>query len=322
VSESGVAGGALPMSVRSPGKFIVFGEHAVVHGAPELLVAIDLHLQVGVASAPEFRLNREPAARSANPYLRGALDRFWPGGAPVAITTSSRIPRAAGLGSSAAFVAALGAAFGSASGGIARDALAQSSFEVERGAQGVGSPGDTSAVVAGGCVALNSPAGTLLWETTAGATSWTARRLPDPGWVWVVAYSGIPRSTAEAVKRVGHRLAEADGPALLQRFRDVATAGIDAWLGEDRVEVGRLMLENQRLLTEVGVSHPRLDALLSAVAPVAEGAKLTGAGCGGSIAVLPRAGREAEAVRRLARAGAVALAVRVATKGVDVVGSG
>ena len=322
MSESAIAGGAWPMSVRSPGKFIVFGEHAVVHGAPELLVAIDLHLQVGVASAAEFRLNREPVERSANPYLRRALERFWPGGAPVAITTSSRIPRAAGLGSSAAFVAALGAAFGSASGGIARNLLAQSSFEVERGAQGVGSPGDTSAVVAGGCVAINSPAGTLLWETTAGDANWTARRLPDTGWVWVVAYSGIPRSTTEAVLRVGRRLGEADGPKLLQRFREVAAAGIDAWLREERSEVGRLMQENQRLLAEVGVSHPRIEALLSAVAPVAEGAKLTGAGCGGSIAVLPHAGREAEAVRRLARAGAVALAVRATTRGVDVVGSG
>ncbi|MCI4344331.1 MAG: hypothetical protein L3J87_01730 [Thermoplasmata archaeon] len=310
------------MSVRSPGKFIVFGEHAVVHGAPELLVAIDLHLQVGVATAPEFQLNREPMARSANPYLARALERFWPSGPPVAITTSSRIPRAAGLGSSAAFVAALGAAFGSASGGVARDALAQSSFEVERGAQGAGSPGDTSAVVAGGCVALNSPSGTLLWETAVGDARWTVRRVSDPRWVWVVAYSGLPRSTATAVQRVGHRLAEPDGPELLQRFREVATAGIGAWIREERTEVGRLMQENQRLLAEVGVSNPRLEALISAVAPVAAGAKITGAGCGGSIAVLPQPGREAEAVRRLARAGAVALAVRPSTRGVDVVGSG
>ncbi|MCI4351343.1 MAG: hypothetical protein L3K15_07510 [Thermoplasmata archaeon] len=321
MSEHAIAAGSLPVAVRTPGKVIVFGEHGVVHGAPELLVAIDLHLQVGVASAPEFRLNRELASASTNPYLREALERFWPGRPPVAITTSSRIPRAAGLGSSAAFVASLGAAFGSASGGVARDTLAQSSFEVERGAQGVGSPGDTSSVVAGGCIALNSPVGTLLWEVASDDASWTVRRLVDPGWVWVVAYSGIPRSTATAVQQVGRRLAEPDGPDLLQRFRHIATAGIGAMVAEDRAEVGRRMVENQQLLVDVGVSHPRLEALLTAVAPVAVGAKLTGAGCGGSIVVLPQAGREGEAVRRLARAGAVAFAVRPTLHGCDVVGS-
>jgi mevalonate kinase len=321
VSEHAIAAGSLPISVRTPGKIIVFGEHGVVHGAPELLVAIDLHLQVSVASAPELRLNRELASASKNPYLPVALERFWRERPPVAITSSSRIPRAAGLGSSAAFVASLGAAFGSATGGLARDALAQSSFEVERGAQGVGSPGDTSAVVAGGCIALNTPTGAFLWEVGSGDSSWTVRRLVDPGWVWVVAYSGIPRSTAKAVEQVGRRLAEPDGPELLRRFHAIATAGIGALVAEDRTEVGRWMAENHRLLVEVGVSHPRLEELLTAVAPVAVGAKLTGAGCGGSIVVLPQPGREGEAVRRLARAGAVAFAVRPSARGCDVIGS-
>jgi mevalonate kinase len=199
--------------------------------------------------------------------------------------------------------------------------LAQSSFEVERGAQGVGSPGDTSAVVAGGCIVLNSPTGTFLWEVTSGPSTWTVRRLVDPGWVWVVAYSGIPRSTAKAVEQVGRRLAQPDGPELLRRFHAIATAGIGALVAEDRAEVGRWMGENHRLLVEVGVSHPRLEELLAAVAPVAVGAKLTGGGCGGSIVVLPHPGREGEAVRRLARAGAVAFAVRPSARGSDVIGS-
>jgi mevalonate kinase len=321
MSEHAIAAGSLPISVRTPGKFIVFGEHGVVHGSPELLIAIDLHLQLSVASSPELRLNRELAASSTNPYLPVALERFWPERSPVAITTSSRIPRAAGLGSSAAFVASLGAAFGSAKGGLARSVLAQSSFDVERTAQGVGSPGDTSAVVAGGCLALNSRSGAFLWEVTSDDAAWSVRRLVDPGWVWVVAYSGIRRSTAKAVEQVGRRLAEPDGPELLRRFHDIAGAGIDALLGEDRTEVGRQMGENHRLLAEVGVSHPRLEELLEAVAPVAAGAKLTGAGCGGSIVALPLPGREAEAVRRLARAGAVAFAVRPAARGCDVIGS-
>jgi mevalonate kinase len=312
----------LPLSARAPGKCIIFGEHAVVHGEPELVMAIDLHTQVGLAVGAEVTLNRDPRAAAANPYLKTALGRMWPDGKPLAITATSRIPRSAGLGSSAAFVAALGAGLGGASGGLSRELLAQESFEIERTAQGVGSPGDTSAAVAGGCVALNASMGTLLWEVTHETTRWTARRILDPGWVWVVAYSGIPRQTANAVRAVSARLAESDGPELLRRFRAVAEQGIAALVDEDRLTVARLMKENHELLKTVGVSHPRLEALIEAVAPAAQGAKLTGAGAGGSVLVLPSPGRETEAVRRLARVGAVAFAVRPSVQGATIVGSG
>ncbi len=229
-------------------------------------------------------------------------------------------PPGAGLGSSAALSAGLVAALSSLSGGVDRPTLAQRSFEVERGAQGVGSPGDTSAAVAGGFLSVNAAgSGPLLWTVREGARSWEVRRVADPGWVWVVAHSGIPRATGDAVRAVGTRLAQPDGPGLLDEFRTVATEGTRAVAAGDRAKAAALMNRNQELLREVGVSHPRLEALLEAAQPCAEGAKLTGAGAGGSIVVLPRPGTETDLVRRLARAGGLPFVVRPAPSGTALV---
>ena len=309
----------LPLSARAPGKCIVFGEHAVVHGAPELVFAIDLSTQVFVKKGDVNRLNADTEGTRRNGYFRSSLELAWKDQPPVDVRAISRIPKAAGLGSSAAFVAALTAVLSSASGGVDRASLAQRSFEIERGAQGVGSPGDTSTVVAGGFVAINGGPGDPLWSIRAPDRRWEVRRVNDPGWVWVVAYSGIPRSTADAVRAVGARLAAPGGPELLEEFRRVAKEGIDAVGRGDRSTVAHLLQRNQELLREVGVSHPRLEALLEAAAPAAEGSKLTGAGAGGSVVALPVPGKEAELVRRLARAGGLPFVVRPVHGGASLV---
>ncbi|MCI4348893.1 MAG: hypothetical protein L3J93_01560 [Thermoplasmata archaeon] len=316
-----IASGSLPVAARSPAKCILFGEHAVVRGGPELVAAIDLHTQVGVARGPSTHLNGDPDASRTNAYLREALARHWEGGESLAIRSTSRIPKASGLGSSAAFTASLLAALGSARGGVGRADLAARAYQTERGAQGVGSPGDTSAVVAGGYISINAEGSEALWSVAGEDTAWTVRRVSDPGWIWVVAYSGIPRSTAEAVRAVGRRLAEPDGPKLLERFRQVALEGIGAVTREDRDRTGALLTENQALLREVGVSHPRLEALIDAAIPTSLGAKLTGAGAGGSIVALPRPGRELETARRIASAGGLPFVVRVEPRGVRIVES-
>ena len=112
---------------------------------------------------------------------------------------------------------------------------------------------------------MNGGNGEVLWEVSDGVRRWTARRVEDPGWIWVVAYSGIPRSTGEAVRKVGARLAEPDGEDLLKEFERVALDGIRSVAKEDRSEVASLLDSNQELLRQVGVSHPRLEALLTAI---------------------------------------------------------
>ncbi|MCI4337058.1 MAG: hypothetical protein L3K17_07710 [Thermoplasmata archaeon] len=313
----------MPLAARAPGKCILFGEHSVVHGGPELLLAIDLYLQVGMSGAPEFQLAGDAAAARAHPYLNEARRMYWDeayGG--VEVEPVSRIPRAAGLGSSAAFCAAVVCGLSAARGGVERSLLAERSFAVERAAQGVGSPGDTSAVVGGGYVAINAGAGAILWELTDGERSWRVRRVVDPGWLWLVAYSGVPRSTAEAVRSVNRRLQAPDGAELLAKFAEVATLGIEAVAAERREQIGPLLDENHRLLREVGVSHPRIETLIDAIRPIAEGAKVTGAGAGGSIVALLRPGHEVDALRRTRAVGGRGYIVRASPNGARLVTSG
>ncbi len=308
----------LPLAALAPGKCILFGEHSVVHGGPELVAAIDLYVQVG-ARAPGS--TGATTAVAPNPYLRRATERFWSGRPPLDLTITSRVPRSAGLGSSAALCAATVALMGAATGGLSRPELARRAFEVERGAQGVGSPGDTSSVVAGGLVALNAEVGEELWSVSDGGREWSVRRVADPGWTWVVGYTRVPRSTADAVRAVATRLGRPDGPDLLRELRRVALEGIRAVGQEDRTGVGRWLGENHALLREIGVSHPRLEALIEAVRPSAVGAKLTGAGAGGSMLALPQTGKEVETARRIASAGGVPYVVRVEPRGAHLVGS-
>ncbi len=316
-----VPGSKLPITTRAPGKCILFGEHGVVRGTPELLFALDLETQVVLKAGERTQLNGDVEAATSPGYFGTALEEMWALGPPVAVRTTSRVPRGSGLGSSAAFVAALAAGLGSATGGIDRPTLARRSFAIEQRTQGIGSPGDTTASVAGGFVTLNDPTGSELWTLDDGRTQWTARRIPDPGWIWVVAYSGIPRAAPEAIRLVRDRLEQPDGPRLLQRFESVARGGIQALCREDRTEVGRHLSENHELLREVGVSHPRLEALLEAARPAMMGGKLTGAGRGGSLVTLPIPGRELELARRIARAGGVPYIVRPSSRGAALIGA-
>jgi mevalonate kinase len=305
----------LPMSASAPGKCILFGEHAVVHGGPEVLFALDLRTQIVFQSAERSSLNGLAVPATKNPYLTEALTRWSPPDEAVTLTSVTRVPRSAGLGSSAAFVSALATGLSSLRGGIDRPGLAQRAFEIERAAQGVGSPGDTSAAVAGGFLAVNSSRGTPLWEVTDGDRSWTVRRVVDPNWTWIVADSRIPRGTGTAVRQVGERLAAPDGPALLEQFKSVAEEGLRAVEAEDRVATGHQLRANQALLRELGVSHPKIETLLEIAAPTCDGEKLTGAGLGGSIVALPRPGTEISTAQRLRRAGANAFVVRPSADG-------
>jgi mevalonate kinase len=105
----------------------------------------------------------------------------------------------------------------------------------------------------------------------------------------------------------------------LDELAGLALEGLDGLIAEDREAVGARMDQAHACLARLGVSHPRLEALRAAVRDSADGSKLTGAGAGGSVLVLAKPGREAETLRRLARAGAVAYAVRTAARGASLV---
>lgn len=300
----------------APGKFILFGEHAVVFGKPAFALAIDRRLTVTVAEAERTELNGKPFGAAGNsPYVEECLRRVEPQG-HLRLETRSTIPAGSGLGSSAAAAIATLAALDRQGRLREEDDLARAGFEVELAVQGRASPLDTSTVTHGSGI-LVSPERLSghLWEVRRGEKVWNLHHRSIPEADFVVGFTGISAATGPLVAMVHERAArEPKVREAIEEIGELTLAGVDALQHERFEEVGELMERNHALLTLLGVGHERLDALLRAVKPYALGAKLTGAGGGGSIVALTeKPDKAAEAIRA---AGGTPIPVRLSREGV------
>jgi len=117
----------------------------------------------------------------------------------------------------------------------------------------------------------------------------------------VIALGDRLRSTGAAVTALRARW-EAERPRHERLFDAVAAAvedGAEAIATGDLSGLGRVLDRNHRLLRELGVSAPEVDALVAAAQDAgALGAKLTGGGAGGAVlALAPEPDRTAAALR-------------------------
>lgn len=109
------------VTASAPGKCILFGEHAVVYGHPAVAVAIDQRISVKIQPSPNhlWLLDGSSLNMNRNPHIKGLIGKLWPKqhGAPeLSIHIEGNIPRASGLGSSAALSVATAAALRMARG--------------------------------------------------------------------------------------------------------------------------------------------------------------------------------------------------------------
>ena len=139
----------------------------------------------------------------------------------------------------------------------------------------------------------------------------------------VVAFTGVVRESGDvhSVMRGRYLKEHADyergGPKPFM-FEVMERVGATAWRGKmallrrDWAEFGQLMGENHRLVDEMmtycglpaGAGEANNVLIQAAMAAGALGAKLTGAGCGGSVFALARPGHEEELVEALRAAAA------------------
>ena len=85
---------------------------------------------------------------------------------------------------------------------------------------------------------------------------------------------------------------------------------------KDLVRLGQLMKQDHKLLATLGVSCRELDDLVTACQPLSYGAKLTGAGGGGSmVALTDRPDQVSDLIRRR---GAVPFVVKTGVEGVRI----
>ncbi|MBN1956478.1 MAG: mevalonate kinase [Anaerolineae bacterium] len=299
------------MRASAPGKVILLGEHAVVYGRPAIAVPVSqVRASASIVPAPpgagltivaldlERSLHLGEAALD-DPLAVVAFQTLAHLGLQDldgVLTVTSAIPIGGGMGSGAAVSAAVVRALaGFVGADLPLQEVSDLVYEVEKLHHGTPSGIDNTVVV------YERPVYFVRGQPL--ATFGVGRPLP-----LLIADSGIPSSTRAVVGAVRRRW-EADPlryDALFDRIGERAVAARDAIEGGDAGNLGRLMDQNHQLLQEIGVSMPALDRLVeAALAAGALGAKLSGAGGGGSVIALVEAGTGAAVEAALRAAGAV-----------------
>ncbi len=298
----------------APGKAILFGEHAVVYGRPAIAVPVwevsaraevlglpGASAGTVVVEAPDVGLAGNLSELDpSHPIPRIILDTLHslgPGLVPaIQLRVTSTIPIASGMGSGAAVSVAIAHALSQHLGlPLPPDEISALAFAVERIHHGTPSGIDNTVIAYGLPVyfRLGAP--------------------PVPVAVvgqmhLLVGDTGVASPTVRAVGMVRERW-RADPQAYERHFDALGRSADQArgLLESGRIaEIGPLMDSSHLVLKEIGVSSPGLDALVQAAREAgAWGAKLSGAGCGGTMLALV-AGGDIDRVRQaLAAAGAV-----------------
>jgi len=254
----------------APGKLILFGEHAVVHGQPALASAVGMRTTVSLW--PCQGPTRLQGAAGADERLRRALELALPARGLV-VELRSELPLGLGMGSSASLSVALVRAAAALRGQVLdHQELFQRSLELERVFHGQPSGVDNAVVIRGGLLRFQRGPPLRLDPVP------LHDRLPV-----VILDSGSPGDTAAMVARVRARRPGND--SVIQRIGELTEQAIASL---DRAPaLGALMDENHALLRRLGVSTPTLDGLCHlARGSGALGAKLSGGGGGGVVLAL------------------------------------
>jgi hydroxymethylglutaryl-CoA reductase len=279
---------AEPMGTAA-GKVILLGEHAVVYGRHAVALPISDAVTASVAesdkgsciSIPQWGLEQAvtDTASGAAEAVQLIVSELAIDSGAYAIDVRSKLPRAMGLGSSAAVAVAIVRAFSRFLNLDLDDERVNSiAFACEKLAHGTPSGIDNS-IAAIGTPMLFSNAGSLKIDELV-----LQERPPI-----VIALSSQPGLTFEQVAGVRSRRErrQAHYDAIFDQIDALSLSGAAALQGADYEELGSLMNICHGLLNAIEVSTPEIESMVSlARSAGAKGAKLTGGGGGGSVVAL------------------------------------
>jgi len=281
--------------VSAPGKLMLLGEHAVLHGRRCLVCAVDKRLSITVRPRQDDDVNiasdlgsyhatlRRPHIDAAFRFICTAIDQHkdWLNhGFDLNIETD--FVATLGLGSSAAVTAAMTAAIFYLAGREAKPMeIFDHSLTTVRTVQGGGSGADLAASVFGGL---------LLYRFMPNEIIPLPHTFP-----LTVVYSGSKMPTTQVIQLVDERRKQfPDVYDLIYDAMDRSAAtAADAVKAENWPDLGRLLDMNQGLMDAIGVSNRRLSTIVHSMreAPGILGAKISGSGLGDCVVGLgaPRA---------------------------------
>ncbi len=255
------------------GKVILLGEHGVVYGRHALAVPIADAVEVTVAPADALDTDLPEALVSRLLAELGIDKTNW------AIGVNARVPLGKGLGSSASVAVAMARAFDNALGLGLDDARVNNiAFASEMLAHGTPSGIDNT---------LATYAKPMLFRND-GGLSFTELELAEAPPL-LIAWGGETGRTHEQVAGVRARRdsAPAHFDALFDEMDRLSRDGAALLQSSRWHELGQLMNIAHGLLNAIGVSTPGLESLVALARDAgAAGAKLTGAGGGGSIVAI------------------------------------
>lgn len=316
------------VTASAPGKLMLAGSYAVVHGRSCVATAVEQRLQVTVKKngqttfrmeAPELDLVKysktmsdlgkkqlPKAVRFIELLYKRFLDRY-PQQEGIDVTTSSEFSASVGFGSSSAVTVAFAKAL-TALYGVQLDnkALFDLCYQTVIDVQGVGSGYDIAMAIWGG---------TLLYQVPAARVEpIEISELP-----LVVGYTGIKADTTTLVRMVDEQYERPGSmvPGLFDQIGQIADSMKRALVMGDLREAGVLLTKHHELTRELGVSSQLLDALVGAAVDAgAYGAALSGAGGGDCMVALvdPRQRQAVESA--IAQAGGTIIQVAVNAPGV------
>lgn len=316
--------------VSAPGKLMLAGSYAVVHGRPAVVTAVNQRLYVAVETVSEpilevitpeletqsFRVSLaeldEVVIPKAARFVVATVKLFLAEFSEVSHTTGLKIKTHAdfsasfGFGSSSAVTVAGMLALANGAGvTLSQQRLFELAYQAVIEVQGVGSGFDVAAATWGGTLRFVSPQWVPMGESGVQPLGGAAAELNR---YLVVAYTGRKADTPTLVKQVNARVAAE--PEKHHGVFDAIGAAADrlaaSLIAGDWPAAGSAMTANHHQVAKLGVSTPQLDAMVAAAIEAgAFGASLSGAGGGDCMVALVDPNRRATVEQALSFHGEV-----------------
>jgi len=298
---------------EAPGKAIITGEHFVVHGAWALAAALPRKVRVTLEPSSKFEVISDLSRRGESPELVPVsnvveeMAREYSEKPTVRVTITSEVPGGAGLGSSAATMVAVAAAFSRLNSlGLTVNNLVECAMVGEQSVHGKPSGVDPAVCAHGGVILFR--------------TGSPLKRVPLYGKrSLILSYSGLKRSTRGQIGRVTKMKDMYPGmfESLAGGIGELSLRASEMLLRGDMSGLGTLLTVNHAALMSLGVSNDTLDGMVDLLLTLGSyGAKLTGAGGGGSVLAVAPEGKEKSIVSGLSARGFETFRVKIPVEGV------
>ena len=257
----------------SPAKVILNGEHFVVHGARAVSASIDLYLKVKLEKGERDQVISN--GRLINAAYAVQKVKEITGLDYVKVIVNSKIPKSAGLGSSAAFHTALVIASYKHKGlSLKEDEIFKHAMDLEKVVHKNPSGIDVWSVLKGGVIIFKRG------ETPSSINSKLSKVL--------LIDSKERRNTGKLVSSVGELKEKMSHFNELVELSDSLSLSLkDALEQGDEQKACVIFKMAQSLLKIIGVSTEKIDKLVNELEKMSYCAKITGAGGGGFLIALP-----------------------------------